>query len=268
MTIKNFVRMASIVGIIIILLFVAGTVALQHSSAQTRRTQELQLRSLALSRETADNSYGLTANVRSYVASGNKLFRDNYFEILDVRSGAKPRPATAAVAPGRQVELGTLYDEAGFTADEKKSLAEANRLSGDLAKLETEAMESVEGAPVSERSRASLEASRLLHSEAYLNAAKAIQVPVGEFERLLAERLDRADKAAESLASWTQWGLYIVVALTAVLILCAILWMRRRSASFRRHTLRSYRVIKNVKRVLGSGGNEAASPSGPKDARV
>ncbi|MCC8179333.1 MAG: methyl-accepting chemotaxis protein, partial [Planctomycetes bacterium] len=125
-------------------------------------------------------------------------------------------------------DLNLLYDEAGFTEEEKACLAEANRLSGALAVLETEAMETVEAAPETERAQASRDASLLLHSDAYLDSAKAIQQPVSKFENLLTTRLNRQIASAESMAYWTQTLLFIVVGITSVLIICAIVWMRRR----------------------------------------
>ncbi len=228
MTIKTFVRIASAAGLGIILLFFGGTFALRHSTTLTQQARIRQIESLALSRETADNSFGLTANVRSYVASGDTQFKDAYFLILDTRSGKIPRPDSAAVAPGRTVELGKLYDEAGFTPEEIACLAEANRLSGDLAVLETEAMNAVESALPENREQASREASLLLHSKSYLDAAKAIQVPVSKFESLLETRLTADINRAETLASLTQTVLFAVVVLAAILIVSAILWLRRR----------------------------------------
>ncbi|MCD7897706.1 MAG: methyl-accepting chemotaxis protein, partial [Planctomycetaceae bacterium] len=228
MTIRTFVRMFSIVGILIIILLFAGTLALRYSSAMTVASRDRQLVSLALSRETSDNSYGLTANVRSYVASGDKQFKDAYFHILNVRSGAIPRPATAAVAPNRQIELNTLYDEAGFTREEKECLADANRLSGILAELETAAMEGAEAAAPVDRDRASRDASLLLHSADYLNAAKAIQAPVARFETLLANRLDAANRRAEYLAALSRGLLFTLVVASALLVVLAIFWMRKR----------------------------------------
>lgn len=228
MTIKSFVRVASAVGLCIILCFVAGIFALRYSGEKVKQTKNMLLASLALSRETSENSFGLTANVRSYVASGDKQFKDSYFHILDVRSGKKPRPQTATVAPGRSVALDDLYDDTGFTDEEKRCLSEANRLSGRLAEVEVDAMNLIESAKPEDRDQASLEASRKLHGPEYMEAARAIQVPVGEFERLLSGRLAKVDAETEALSSGTQTLLFALIVVTAAIILLAILWMRRR----------------------------------------
>lgn len=227
MTIKSFVRVASVAGVIIILFLAGGLVAMSYSRVQSSETKKMLLASLALSRETSENSFGLTANVRSYVASGDSQFKDAYLHILAVRSGQTPRPQSALIAPGRTIPLDTLYDEAGFTSDEKRQLAEANRLSGRLADVEIEAMEMVESAKPEDRDRTALMAARKLHNAEYMSAAKAIQVPVGEFERLLSSRLAKMDEDTDRLSRRSQILLSVVIAATAMLIILAILWMRR-----------------------------------------
>ncbi len=228
MTITSFVRWLTIIGLLIVILFVAGIFGMRHSTLISHQVRERERESLALSRETADNSFGLTASVRSYIASGEQSFKDEYFRILDVQLGNIPRPDSAAVAPGRTVAIDVLYEEAGFTAQETALLNEANRLSEKLAELETVAMESVEHAAPEERAEKMLEASKLLHTQDYAAAEQAIQEPVLEFERLLAERLDRSNAEADSLAFWMQTLLYGLIAVTAVLVIAAILWLRRK----------------------------------------
>ncbi len=228
MTITSFVRWLTVVGLVIVVCFVAGILGMRHSTRLTHDVRVNEIECLALSRETSDNSFGLTANVRSYIASGEQAFKDAYFRILDVQGGAAPRPSTAAVAPGRQVAIETLYDEAGFTDREKQLLAQANTLSIKLADMETKAMEDVEGASPENRTAAVMEASRLLHTKEYEDAAAAIQVPVLEFERTLAERLSGANAEAEKLAFWMQTMLYVLIAVTTVLVVAAILWLRRK----------------------------------------
>ncbi len=228
MTIRTFVRTASVAGIGIVLLFAAGIAALRYSTIRSRTANAKRLEALALARETADNSFALTANVRSYVASGETLFKDMYFHIIDVQEGNAPRPATASIAPGATVALNSLYDAAGFTSAEKAALTEANTLSLKLADLEIKAMEEMEAAPPDKRDEAMLAASKLLHGKEYQDAADATLIPVSEFEKLLADRLSADESEVEELSSRTQILLYIVVGLTAVLVFAALLWMRRR----------------------------------------
>lgn len=228
MTIRSFFQATTLAAIVMALLFLGALIALRHSARGAAQAKERQLASLALSRETADNSFGLTANVRSYVISGNPLFKTAYFHILDVRSGAVSRPESASVAPGRKVSLDNLYDEAGFDSQEKALLARANLLSGDLAKLEVEAMELIENSPPEETDAFRLRASEILHGDDYLIAAKAIQVPVGEFERSLEARLKEMNDEAERYGQISQAILIGLAAVAALLVILALLWMNRR----------------------------------------
>lgn len=228
MSIKTFIRVVTIVGVVILCLYAAGIFVLRYSLVQVQNSSENQMISMALSRETADNSFGLTANVRSYVASGDRRFKDAYLKILEVRSGRVARLTSAAVAPGRQVKLDDLYDEAGFTAEEKRLLKEANRLSGTLAELETEAMTMVEKATGEDLPEVRKRAIAILHDGAYLKAAADIQVPVSQFEQRLNQRQNDTQIRTAGFAQNIQIVLLILTALTAGSIIGAIIWLRRR----------------------------------------
>jgi methyl-accepting chemotaxis protein len=233
MSIKSFIRLFTVAVIIIIGLYVAGIIALSNAIVLVRVSSESQMISMALSRETSDNSFGLTANVRNYVITGDQRYKKAYFDILAVRSGEVSRPAGAAVAPNRQVKLDTLYDEAGFTDEEKRYLAEANRLSGTLAELETEAMNMVDKAVADSLADAEMQtvrsnAVKVLYDEAYMSAAAAIQVPVGNFESLLTQQQNDLRNQAIGFASRVQTVLFILTAVNAVVLIFAIMWLRRR----------------------------------------
>ena len=228
MNIKSFITTITVVGTLMICLLVAGIIVLKYSLIAVENSTVSQMISMALSRETSDNSYGLTYSVRSYVASGEKHFKDVYFNILGVRSGKIPRPANAIVAPGQRVDLNILYDEAGFTAEEKGLLAEANRLSGILAELETEAMDLVEQAVPEELPQVRENAIRILHGEAYRKAAADIQTPVSRFEQILNQRQTNNRESSIKMASNVRLSLFFLTLATAISILGAIIWMRRR----------------------------------------
>ncbi|MCD8141015.1 MAG: methyl-accepting chemotaxis protein [Planctomycetaceae bacterium] len=124
--------------------------------------------------------------------------------------------------------LDDLYVEEGFTDEERGNLSEANRLSGEPAKLEVEAMTMVEEATPEETNDARLRASAILHGPAYLDAAMAIQAPVGEFERLLSVRLARLDAEAANLTRLSHTILFALIGITLVIVAAAVIWMRRR----------------------------------------
>ncbi len=228
MTIKSFVRWFTVGGVGFVVLLVLGVYGLRYSAQEMKKARDTQTISLALSRETADNSFGLTANVRAYIASGEQPFKDAYFAIIDIWEGKVPRPETATVAPGRTAHLDALYDEAGFTPREKELLDESNTLSAKLAELETEAMETVENAAPENRAAAVADAVRLLHGKDYEDTAAAIQVPVMEFERLLNQRLDAANNRADAIAASTGLTLIVLIALAALAVIVSVVWLRRR----------------------------------------
>jgi methyl-accepting chemotaxis protein len=228
MNIKKDIRILMILGIVVLSIYAAGLLFLRQTIDKGNATHANELLSERLSRETSTNSYNLTANVRSYVASGMSRFKDAYFEILAVRSGQKERPATSAVAPGVAIPLNKLYEQAGFTTQENAALQKANQLSGTLAELEVKAMEMVEKATPDTIVAARTEAIRILHDESYMKAAQDIQVPVGEFHRLLAERLNTANAEAAHNIDMTETGLYALTGVAGVMVFGSIWWLRKR----------------------------------------
>jgi len=252
MNIRSFINYITVIGIIIPACFLASILMLRYSLTQIQQSSDQQLVSLALSRETADNSFGLTANVRSYVASGVEDFKKEYFRIIDVRSGKIARPGSAAVFPGQTVSLDALYDRAGFSAEEKRLLAEANQLSSTLAELEVQAMERVEKASPEELPAARTEAVKILHDSSYLEAAKAIQVPVGKFEKMLESRQAQNRKDKADLAWAAQVALLVLTCLLALTMFFAIVWLRRKVLS----------TLSQIAADLHLGTNEVNDASG------
>ena len=100
---------------------------------------ESRYRSYLLADELRQSSDDLTRLARTYVMSGDARWEQQYFEVLDIRNGKKPRPAQyqkiywdfrgAGIDPARgseaAVPLAELMKQAGFTEAEFAKLAEA-----------------------------------------------------------------------------------------------------------------------------------------------
>ncbi|MDR2946164.1 MAG: methyl-accepting chemotaxis protein [Candidatus Adiutrix sp.] len=227
MNIKSFINLVTVAGVVLLACLLGGVTAMRYALTQVQESVENQFTSLALSQETSANSFGLTVNVRDYIASGDQRYKDAYLNILEVSYGNAARPGTAAVAPGRTVPLNDLYTEAGFTAEEKQLLVEANRLSDILAELETEAMDLVEKASPEALPAARQKAIDLLYHGDYLKAASDIQAPVVEFEKRLEARLNAARQGALGLAVTMERVLFGLLALTTAAAVIGVVWMRR-----------------------------------------
>ncbi|MBS0367691.1 MAG: response regulator [Proteobacteria bacterium] len=184
-----------------------------RAEKQIDRANELRHQSFLLAEELRQSSDDLTRMVRTYIVTGNPLYKARYQEILDIRDGRRarpvnyqhiywdlvladdhrPRPADAAMP------LLTLMQQAGFTAEEFARLRKAKANSDALTRTEFAAMALVEaGGPgmTAQREQAIL----MLHDAAYHHAKADIMAPIGEFETMMDRRTLESVHAAEAEA--------------------------------------------------------------------
>ncbi len=185
-----------------------------RSEMQVEHAYELRHRSFLLADELRQSSHDLTRVVRTYVITGNPVYKQHYQDILDIRNGTKPRPEEywriywdlalpGAAAPRREsrqrVALPELMHQAGFADDELQKLAEAKANSDALTRTEFEAMQLVASAgPEVEANRA--KAIRMLFDARYHEAKAAIMKPIDEFHVLVDQRTHTAVRRAATHA--------------------------------------------------------------------
>ena len=198
-------------GVLVVSVFVfAIYVFLEH---QTERANELRYQSLSLAHELRQSSDDLTRMVRSYVITGDRLYKQNYQEILDIRDGKKPRPVRyqdiywdLILADDRRprpygvqaIPLLQQMRQAGFTEGEFAKLALAKANSDALTGTEFAAMKLVESTnPATEANRS--KAILMLHDAAYHQAKADIMRPINEFANMSDQRtLDRVHTLANA----------------------------------------------------------------------
>ena len=165
-------------------LYVRAEKAIDHAN-------EMRQQSLLLADELRQSSDDLTRMVRTYVVTGNPLYKQHFQEILDIRNGKRPRPVDyqniywdlvlgddkrpqlAVAAPSLLERMHT----AGFTPQEMAKLAEAKANSDALTHTEWAAMHLLESStPIKEKNRQL--AIRMLHDQAYHQAKAGIMGPI------------------------------------------------------------------------------------------
>ncbi|MBI2277892.1 MAG: response regulator [Dechloromonas sp.] len=204
-----------------------------HSEKQIDQANEQRIRSFWLAQELRQSSDDLTRMVRSYVITGDPLFKQHYQEILDIRDGLKPRPLDyqniywdmvladdrrPRPSGGQNISLLDLMRQAGFSEPEFAKLTQAKANSDTLTRTEFAAMALVESAtPPSAADR--LKASQMLHDAAYHQAKAEIMRPMGELHEILEQRTNDAVRAATEFAMF----LRIIFVLFGLLLLF-MLW--------------------------------------------
>jgi diguanylate cyclase (GGDEF)-like protein len=174
--------------------------------------------------------------VRTYVITGDPIYKKHYQEILDIRDGRKPRPVDYHnvywdLVPandqrprpvGAAVPLLELMRHAGFTEAEFAKLAEAKANSDALTRPEFAAMALIESSnPPTEVNRAA--AIAMLHDEAYHQAKAGIMRPIGEFDVMSDQRTLEAVHSAKANATRVRLAVILFG-----LLLVSQLWNVRR----------------------------------------
>ncbi|MDO8961727.1 MAG: diguanylate cyclase, partial [Methylophilus sp.] len=141
-----------------------------YAEKQVDRVNSLRITSFQLADELRQSSEDLTRMVRSYVQTGDPIYKAHFQEVLDIRNGDAYRPVdyqgiywdlvlTDNKRPrplsNQKVPLLQLMSEQGFTPEEFAKLAEAKANSDALTQIEFRAMEIIESAsPVTDAIRA------------------------------------------------------------------------------------------------------------------
>ncbi len=186
-----------------------------RSQAQIDRANDLRQRSFLLADELRESGNDLTRMARTYVVTGDPVYKQHFQDILDIRDGKKPRPENywrpywdlvlkdrpAPRPESRQsIPLLELMRQAGFTEEEFGKLAEAKANSDGLTLPEFEAMKLVESTgPDAEANRA--RARLMMHDDKYHQAKVAVMGPINDFEMLVDQRTLAAVHAAQDSAT-------------------------------------------------------------------
>jgi len=224
------------------LLLLAGAFYLYNSSqSDVTQTYENKYRSYLLADELRQSSDDLTRLARTYVVSGDAKYEIQYFDILDIRNGKKPRPADyhriywdfiAADLPKPRpdtetVALSDLMAGAGFSKREFTFLAKAQANSDGLVGLEVKAMNAVKGLFDDGAGNYTVKkdpdfkiARDLLHSVEYHKYKADIMAPVDSFFASLEVRTNAAVMAAEDRLRF--FGTLATVALIIVVVSIAV----------------------------------------------
>lgn len=185
-----------------------------HGEKQIDHANELRQRSYLLASELRQSSDDLTRMVRTYVATGNPLYKKHYQEILDIRDGLKPRPLDAyniywdltltddkrpRPNSNQAIPLLELMRQAGFTKVEFSKLAQAKANSDELTNTEYAAMRLLEStSTISEVNRS--KATAMLYDAHYHQAKAEIMLPISQFIELVNERTLEAVYFTEKVA--------------------------------------------------------------------
>lgn len=229
---ENGMRVA-IFGLMLLLfgLYVVSEKNTDHANNARQNT-------LLLSEELRQSSDNLTRMARTYVVTGDPIYKKHFEEIISIRDGLLPRPVdyhnsywdlVLAHAPhprqeGPSIPLLLLMQRAGFTSSELAKLTEAKTGSDALVLREREAMALVEGAGEQLQTRRA-QAIEQLHNLAFHQAKAKVMRPIIEVNAMAEARTLAAVHQAEQRARNLRLSF---IACSGLLML--LLWRSQRRA--------------------------------------
>jgi diguanylate cyclase (GGDEF)-like protein/PAS domain S-box-containing protein len=225
--------------ILMLLLSAIGTMVYQAFGIQNdvALSDHHRYRSLLLAGELFQSSEDLTRMARTYVTTGNPVYKRYFFEILDIREGIKPRPQNysptywhlmdaeknSASAQGEAVSLLKMMDNEAFSEQEIALMREAKVHSDQLARLEKQAIAALSGLYDDGHGNLTLHrapdrefATELLFGERYIAGKAAVMAPIRQFIELLDMRTQT--KVNDELARLHQQILLVMVLIVIALV--------------------------------------------------
>ncbi|MBL8494749.1 MAG: response regulator [Rhodocyclaceae bacterium] len=250
--------------------FAASFVVYVYSEKDIDRANEVLVESLHLGADMRQSSEDLTNMARSYVVTGDPVYRELYREILEIRDGRRaPHPRGASLywerprqadgqpaAPPARQSLADRFRKAGLTEAELARLDAAKAASDALARIELDAMARVE-ATGGRDEFTRLAAIAVLHDDAYFRAKAEIMQLVDEFNGMAERRMQQTVHIAKRRALEFRIAF---IALGAMLL--ALLWNVHRK--LRRVLGGRVADVYEVIARLGSG-DFSAPPAAPRD---
>ncbi len=210
-----FIQNLSQTIFVLILLLISFNIYV-YSEKEIDRVNEIWLNSFLLADELRQSSDDLTRMVRTYIATGNPLYKEHYQEILDIRNGLKARPIDyqniywdlvglddkrPRPLSNQSVPLIDRMRQAGFTKHEFAKLSEAKNNSDTLTKTEFIAMKLIESkGSQSQIALKKQKALELLHDAPYHQAKASIMHPIDESYVMMKKRINDAVYTAETIA--------------------------------------------------------------------
>lgn len=199
--------------LVMLVIFCALFITYIYSEKQVDKANQLRIKSYLLVDELRQSSDDMTRMARTYVITGNRIYKQHYQEILDIRNGKRPRPIayndiywdlvlTDNIRPRGYADAKPLIElmkDAGFSNVEFAELAKAKTNSDLLTKTELTAMsliEQTDANPEANRNKAIL----MLHDAAYHQAKSAIMEPISHFNQMIDKRTLANVRHAETIA--------------------------------------------------------------------
>ncbi len=156
------------------------------TSAKLENQESIRHKSFLFADELKQSSDDLTRFCRTYVVTGDSIWENRYWEVLDIRNGKKPR------LNGRLISLQDSMRKLGFVDSEFDKLKEAEKNSNDLVWTEKVAFNARKGLYCDSLGNFTVKrepdvvfAQKIMFDTKYQSDKESIMNPINEFFNML-----------------------------------------------------------------------------------
>lgn len=198
--------------LVVLSLIFLGFVILIHEQINYAKLVKNSERSAQLAAELRQSSNDLARLVRTYLITGNSLYKEQFHAVVEIRDGLRPRPENYTLAywdvrgldgelspqsevQGDAVALIDLMKEAGLTAQEQSNLQRSKAISDTLVMIENKAMTLVEEDTPTDPEKLKL-ALNLLADENFMRSKAEIMRLIVDTESMIIARKQAALESA------------------------------------------------------------------------
>ena len=220
-----FRAMLGILGLLVLSFVVLAYEQENYEVALNSRAE-----SIRYAEELRQSSNDLTRLMRTYIITGNPIYKDQFETVIAIREGRQPRPSNYSLAywdfkamesnqpsrrrgsvlepMGETIPLLVLMRRAGLTDAELDKLRHSKATSDELVAIEQKARAMVEGSePVPPAQR--LQALSLLSDERFLTLKAEVMRPIMEMEQMVQVRTQKAVTAAHARLTTAIGALFV-----------------------------------------------------------
>jgi hypothetical protein len=208
--IKTLIPLLIITEIVVIIGLTFFSSQLARMEKMETELEKIRFKLLNAASELEQSSEDLTRFARTYVATADEQYKENYFTILDIRNGVIPRPSFYGssywyLSKSEREErypvsvkkaLREIIKSLPFTEQELALMQESEDLSNKLVNLEVEAFNAMDGMFKDTQGEYTVKgeanqqlAINLLFSSEYHLAKSSIERPISEFIQNSQQRL-------------------------------------------------------------------------------
>lgn len=216
----------------IVLLLGASFIVLVYEQLQYQAAVKNREQSIQLAAELRQSSNDLARLVRTYIITGNPLYKEQFQAVVAIRDGKRPRPKNYSLAywdlhaldqtlmsveMGETISLLDLMRRTGITEKELANLQRSKAKSDVLVALENDAIRLVEeDTPVDPNKRD--QALNMLADDYFMAMKVDIMQPIVETERMIILRTQAAVDKAQTRLTLVISSLFVLGLLLVFLI--------------------------------------------------